>query len=212
MKSFRQFAILCVLPLCLAAASQAQQAPGTVGDAPAAPSDAQKPEVPQAPPVVEPKAPEPRRAPATLEEMVRGQRDERWERERGVLRQSLEEAGLGDKALQDAVVDFASLQDVAREELRRVSARCWDALRDPDVKDAQLSVLLKSYQDAAATAQDARDKALAELDAKVHFTNNARLQMLLRLKGLLGSEAWLAGDALGEPDSFDLRTLYPPAQ
>ena len=142
--------------------------------------------------------------------MVRGQRDERWQRERDALRQSLEEAGLDDKKLQDSVVDFAQAQDASRETLRAAAARCWDALRDPDAASEALTAALKNYQDAAAAAQAEREKSLAELDAKVHFKQNPRLQMLLRLKGLLGSEAWLAGDTLSEAESFDLRLLYSP--
>jgi len=144
--------------------------------------------------------------------MLRGQRDARWERERSSLRQSLEEAGLGDKSLQEAVLNFAQAQDAAREKLRSAAARCWDALRDPNLQDAELNAVLKSYQDAAAEAQVERDKALGGLEGKVKWKSNARLAMLLRLKGLLGGEAWLSGDALGEAESFDLRILYPPTQ
>ncbi len=229
MKSFQRLAILSVL-LCSAASSRAQQAPGTAEDTPAAEpkpaepkaaepqapepkaAEPQAPE-PQAPEpkAAEPQVPEPRRAPGSLEEMVRGQRGERWERERSLLRQSLEEAGLGGKELQEAVVTFAQEQDSSREMLRAASARCWDALRNPDFKDAELSTLLKGYRDAAAAAQAGRDKALAALDAKVRFSKSPRLELLLRLKGLLGGEAWLAGDALSEAESFDLRVLFPAA-
>ena len=201
MKSFGWFALPALL-LCSAAAGWAQQA---------APQAAE-------PKVAEPKASEskavgPKPAPGSLEEMVRGHRDARWKRARADLRAALSEAGFEDKALQDAILSFVEEQDLAREELRAIAARCSEALRDRDVAEAEITRLLESYQAASAQALARREAALVKLEEKVRWKSNPRLQMLLRLRGVLGSEAWLAGDTLGEStDSFDLRVLYPPAQ
>lgn len=227
MKSFQPFAILSALLFCSAASSLAQQktppaptpkprvAPGT------APAPVAQPVAPEAKPDAaepkaaepEPKAAEPKRAPDGLEEMVRGHRDARWQRARSDLRAALGEAGFEDKALQDAILGFAQEQDAAREKLRAVAARCSEAVRDRGVADSEIARLLESYQAASAAAQAEREAALGKLDEKVHYKASPRLQMLLRLRGVLGSEAWLAGDTLGEStDSFDLRVLYPPTQ
>jgi hypothetical protein len=206
MKSIYSLVILCSMLCCRAEVGFCQD--------PAAPTrklPTGAEQVPE-PKAAEPKAPEPKTALSPLEEMVRGQRDDRWRRERGNLRRSLEEAGFVDKAVQDAVVDFAEQQDVAREELRAVAARCSEAVRNTELPEAELLRLLESYQAEALKAQDAREAALAKLDEKVRWKKQPRLEILLRLKGLLGNQAWLAGDALAEPDSFDLRILYPAVQ
>lgn len=208
MKSFQPFAILSTLLFCSAASSPAQEK--------ASPAPPPKPATaPQAvePKVVEPKAVGPKPAPGSLEEMVRGHRDARWKRARADLRAALGEAGFADKALQDAILSFVEEQDLAREELRAIAARCSEAVRDREVAEAEIVRLLESYQAASAQAVARREAALVKLEEKVRWKSSPRLQMLLRLRGILGSEAWLSGDTLSEStDSFDLRVLYPPAQ
>ena len=222
MKSFQPFAILSALLLCAAAPGVAQQkapvapapsprvAPGiepkSVESKPAEPKPAEPKDAGPAPP-----APKP--APDSLQAMVRGHRDARWKRARSDLRAALSEAGFEDKALQDAVLAFVEEQDAAREELREAAARCSEAVRDRDVAESEIVRLLEGYQAASARALARREAALVKLEEKVRWKSSPRLQMLLRLRGVLGREAWLSGDTLGEStDSFDLRVLYPPAQ
>ena len=210
MKSFQPFAILSTLLFCSAAPGLAQEkAPAPK---PEAASQTVEPKAPESK-AAEPKAAQPKPAPGSLEEMVRGHRDARWSRARADLRAALSEAGFEDKALQEAILSFVEEQDLAREELRAVAARCSEAVRDRDVAEAEITRLLQSYQAASAQAVARREAALVKLEEKVRWKSNPRLQMLLRLRGILGSEAWVSGDTLGEStDSFDLRVLYPPAQ
>lgn len=148
---------------------------------------------------------------AEFQKEMRADRDERWRDARKELRQDLGEAGFGDKALQDAILDFVEEQDLAREAVRAKAALCAAAVKDQDVEDAQIAKLLADYQAAAAQAQAKREAMLAALDAQVHFSDKPRLKTLLTLNGVLGSELWLTRDTLPDNtmEGMDLSFLFP---
>lgn len=147
------------------------------------------------------------------QKQVRARRDESWRRASKYLRDYLGRAGFGDRALQNAVIDFVEEQNLAREEVREAAAVCSRALEDQQMDDPEVQKLLDAYQAATARAQAKREAGLAQLDAQIHFSTNPRLKTFLTLRGLVGSEAQFMASALpdfgGFSELYELQRLFP---
>jgi hypothetical protein len=107
-------------------------------------------------------------------------------REQGV-RAVLNQYGFGDKALQDAVVAYVKAQDLASAPLGEDSRKLQGAMVG-DVGDDQITALLTAWRADIEAERKRRETALAELDTKIHFTKNPRLEALLTMRGFIGEE------------------------
>ncbi len=150
---------------------------------------------------------------ADEQKKARARRDESWQRARKYLRDDLGRAGFGDRALQNALIDFVEEQDLAREAVREAAVACYRALDNQQMDDPEVQKLLDSYQAAAARAQAKREAGLTQLDAQIHFSTNPRLKTFLTLRGLIGQEAQLTANTLpdfgGFMQLYELRELFP---
>lgn len=158
-------------------------------------------------------ADERRQREADEQKRARARRDESQQRASKYLRDSLGRAGFGDRALQDAVLDFIEEQDLAREEVRAAAAECSRALDNYQLDNPEVQVLLDAFQAAAGRVQAKREALLAQLDAQTRFSTNPRLKTFLTLRGLIGTEGQLVSSTLppfgGFMDLYELQQLFP---
>jgi hypothetical protein len=114
------------------------------------------------------------------------------------MRRLLERAGITDAATQNTVLQYVNSEQEAREKaratLRTANQKLAQAVRTGAVTEAQLGTLLDEFQNAAADEKERRAKASAELDRKVGYTRNPRLEAVLTTMGAIGDEfLYMAG-------------------
>jgi hypothetical protein len=105
------------------------------------------------------------------------------------VRRILTQANVTDTATADAVIAFSTAQADATRTLQEKSRALNDALRDPASTNEQIAPLLADYRTAVTAEKARRAQALTDLDAKVSYTKNARLDAALTLGGIIGDEA-----------------------
>lgn len=105
------------------------------------------------------------------------------------IRRMLFQAGVGEPALQDAVLEYVREDLEARKPLREQGARLFRALREGDFSEAQLSVLVSEYRAAQTEEKKRQEHAEKLLDAKIGFSKNPRLEAMLLLSGLIGENS-----------------------
>jgi hypothetical protein len=116
-------------------------------------------------------------------------------RERGI-RRALEGGGFTAATIQDPVVAYAKAQDAAITPLQDLARQLVEAVSTPGVTDDKIAALLKQFQEAVAAEKARRKTARAELDKKINFSKQARLEALLTSLGLVGEDSLGLG-ALG---------------
>jgi len=140
-----------------------------------------------------------------LEEMPKG--DNPPARERGgkarkfadeAIRKMLTQAGVEDVAKQDTVLTYVREDMEARRPMREQGAKLFQALREGAVTDDQLLALVTDYRAAQEAEQVRREKAQEELDEKIKFSENPRLEAMLLLAGLIGDGALMNGAQMGK--------------
>ncbi|HEX8235759.1 MAG TPA: hypothetical protein VF600_07360 [Abditibacteriaceae bacterium] len=109
------------------------------------------------------------------------------------IRRMLTDAGFTQTGLQDAVVDFARVQEEATQPLREQAQRVQQALRNGGMTDAQLATLLSDFRAEVAQERTRRAAALKALDQEIGYSKQPRLDALLTMGGLIGDEASIAG-------------------
>jgi hypothetical protein len=102
------------------------------------------------------------------------------------MRQMLQRAGVNDKAIQDVILEYVRTDFAARGQLREQGNRLWQAVRNEGVTDEQLLALITDYRAGQEAETARRKKAEADLDEKVHYTKNPKLEAMLLLGGLIG--------------------------
>ena len=112
-------------------------------------------------------------------------------------RETLTNAGFADIAVQDSVVAFVNEQEKATETLRDKARGINRAMRDETVSHAQLATLLADFRALAATEKARRAAAATELDAKIGYTKNARLDAVLLMSGIIGDGGAMLGGGGG---------------
>jgi hypothetical protein len=124
----------------------------------------------------------------------------------------MQSAGVSDTTVQDAIIAFVNDQAQKRqtvtEAARKLSDLMADASATPDAISAQLEVL----RAASKEFRTWKEGALKELDAKIGYSKDSRLQSLLVLVGIIGYESTDAGGfnaifpkgVAGEGDIIDL--------
>jgi len=114
------------------------------------------------------------------------------------LRRMLTQANFADKELQDAVVAFANARDAERRTSQDTINRLQEALRN-NASDEEIGVLLGAVRADLATAKTRQEAALNELDQKIGFREEPRLEAVLVLSGVTGEIAANTGGGRGGP-------------
>lgn len=102
------------------------------------------------------------------------------------MRQMLTQAGVNDAPTQDIVLAYVKVDTDARSPMRMQSMKLWQAVRGGGVTDDQLLALVTDYRASQQAEKVRREKAEADLEAKIHFSKNPRLEALLLLSGMIG--------------------------
>jgi hypothetical protein len=101
------------------------------------------------------------------------------------MREMLVHVGVNEAPTQDAILAYVQTDLEARRPMREQTTKLFRALNG-GVTDAQLLALVTDYRAAQEAEKARREAALQDLDAKIHYTQNPRLEAILLLAGLLG--------------------------
>ena len=112
--------------------------------------------------------------------------EERRKETEDKLREMMTNNGVTDTSTQDAVLAYLSNELAARQPLRQMGVKLQRALADQSITDDQIKAMIADYQNAQDLENQNRTKAQSDLDAKIHYSQNPRLQGLLMLMGVLG--------------------------
>jgi hypothetical protein len=102
------------------------------------------------------------------------------------MRQMMNQAGVNDAPTQDIILAYVKADTEARGPLRQQSMKLFQAVRNGGVTDDQLLALITDYRASQEAEKVRRKSAEADLEAKVHFSKNPRLEAMLLLGGLIG--------------------------
>lgn len=103
------------------------------------------------------------------------------------LREVMTSNGVTDASTQDAVLTYLSNELDARQPLRQMGGKLYRALEDQSVSDDQIKGMIADYQNAQDLEKQRRIKAQSDLENKIHYSQNPRLEGLLMLMGVLGN-------------------------
>jgi hypothetical protein len=116
-------------------------------------------------------------------------------------RRLLERAGVSDAATQNTIVEYVASEQEAREKsrqtIRTANQKVAQAVRTGAVTDAQLGILLGEFQNAVADEKERRAATASELDSKVGYSKNARLEAVLTILGAIGDESLYMAGGMG---------------
>jgi hypothetical protein len=102
------------------------------------------------------------------------------------LRGLMASFGFDDPEMQDSLISYINTEVRSRAQLRQKAGALLEALRNAALSEMQVQALLQSYRDAVQTEKERRRLAEDELDDKVDYRNNARLESMLLLFGFVG--------------------------
>jgi len=123
-----------------------------------------------------------------------------------MLRRTLDNSGFTSRPVQDAVVAFVKAQEQATLPLQEQSRRLIEAVSTPGIPEAQVATLLTNFQTAVAAEKARRQAARAALDAKINYSKQPRLAVLLTAMGFIGDETamlrGIGGGMMGGPGGF----------
>jgi hypothetical protein len=128
----------------------------------------------------------------------RGDNENRRSPEENV-RMILAQAGVNDAATQTAVLDYIKADIEARSPLREQGKSLLKALQAGAVTDDQLLALVTDYRAAQQAEKARRERAQADLDAKINYSKNPRLEAILLLTGLIGDGPMMFQGGRGGP-------------
>ena len=117
------------------------------------------------------------------------------------LRRLMNELGFGDATVQDPVVAYMQDEARSRQPLREQGVRLYKALRSPDVSNEEVSRLLNEFRSTAQSDKERHAASMTDLDQKIGYTGNPRLEAMLVLFGVTGDYPLVlpvAGARIGE--------------
>lgn len=129
--------------------------------------------------------------PAQRQEAEQQQQERQVQREQAKwvwVRQTLTAAGYTDAEVQSAVVSFMQAQEKARQPLQQQARALATGLIDLTTPNEKLTADLTKFREAASADQKRYQTELAELDTKVKFSTQPRLETLLTILGVIGQE------------------------
>lgn len=105
----------------------------------------------------------------------------------------MQSAGISEATEQDAILAFVVAQAQQRQGVTAAATQLSTLLADAATTPEALSAQLAAVQTASKDFRTWKVGALNELDGKIGYTKNPRLQSLLVLVGILGDESTDAG-------------------
>lgn len=102
-------------------------------------------------------------------------------------------AGISDMTVQDAIIAFVNEQSQRRQPVTEAATQLSALLADATTTPEALSAQVTKLQTASKDFRTWKEGALKELDTKIGYSKNPRLQSLLTLVGILGDESTDAG-------------------
>lgn len=129
----------------------------------------------------------------------------------------MQSAGVNDPETQNAIIAFVMEQATQRQPVTAAALKLSELLADKSATDETISAQQETLSAASKTFRTWKEGALKELDAKIKFSENARLKSLLMLVGIVGDEGSDAGgfNAIfpkGLAGGGDIMTMLPPMQ
>jgi hypothetical protein len=105
------------------------------------------------------------------------------------IRRTLERAGFTNQQLEDTVVAFDAYQEEGTAPLRAMAEKLVTAVSTVGTPDADVARLLKEFQDAVAKEKERRKAGRAELDKRIGYAKQPRLELVLTTLGLVGDDS-----------------------
>lgn len=103
------------------------------------------------------------------------------------VREMLAKAGFPEAATQDAIIAYMAGEEQAKNSMRNAARRLVFAVHW-DVPPERLVELIGAFKKAREDNELRAKTALAELDEKIRFSTNPRLEAVLLISGILGGE------------------------
>ena len=131
--------------------------------------------------------------------MTPEQRQQFFEQQRAMMQERMLRGVMGmvganSTAQQDAAVLYSKAQNAANESLQEMADKLVTAVSTMGVPDTEVARLLKEFQDAAAAEKERRKIARADLDKKINYSKQPRLELALTALGLLGDDSLSMGN------------------
>lgn len=129
----------------------------------------------------------------------------------------MQSAGVDDTETQNAIIAFVMEQAKQRQPVTEAALKLSDLLADKSATNEVIAAQQEALSTASQSFRKWKEAALKELDAKVQYSQNARLKSLLMLVGIIGDESSDAGgfNAIfpkGLAGGGDITTLLPAVQ
>ena len=122
------------------------------------------------------------------------------------MKQMMNAAGITNFDTQDAIVAYVNEQNKARVTLLQLAKTAATALQAPVVApanvaedgvrkaaDAKVATTFDAYETAVKAEDDRQEKALKDLDAKIHYSTTPRIKAFLTLVGILNNDVLSIG-------------------
>ena len=137
----------------------------------------------------------------------RGGRGNRTERAAAdAMKQMMEAAGITNFDIQDAVIAYVNEQNKARVTLLQLAQTTARALQEPVVEpinaadtnvretaNDKVATSFSAYETAVQAENERQQKALEELDEKIHYSTTPRIKAFLTLVGILNNDVLAIG-------------------
>jgi hypothetical protein len=105
----------------------------------------------------------------------------------------MQSAGVTDATAQDAIIAFVLAQTEKRQTVTEAARQLSNLMADANSTPEAISTQLETLRTASKEFRTWKEGALKELDAKIGYTKDSRLQSLLVLVGIIGDESTDAG-------------------
>jgi hypothetical protein len=116
---------------------------------------------------------------------LRAEREKRAEE----MRRLMASFGFADRELQDTVLRYIDDEIRARSQVRREGAALLRLLRDKNLSEKEMDDGLMAYRNAMETERGRRALAENQLDERIRFRSQPRLEAMLTLFGVVGESS-----------------------
>lgn len=113
------------------------------------------------------------------------------------IRSQLVAAGFTDEALLNTIVDYYKSEQEARAKISDLYHKVLTAQKSKNTPDAELVPLLADLRTAIAEEKIRQEKSFLEFSTKLKLDQNPRLDAMLMVRGVTGSERAFASQADG---------------
>lgn len=117
---------------------------------------------------------------------------ERQQRLENQMRQAMSNLGCSDISTQDAIISYIGTDMRARRGLQGQSRRLLMALRSKDMSEDEIARMVSDFRSAVEADKQRRTASEAALDGRIKYSQNARLEAMLLLFGVIGESPLLS--------------------